>query len=925
MNNIEQLTTEIASLNTAIAALAALPDEQARLQQQRDAKQRQIDALTQQSGGVNMGSGNTITNAGGVFGGDNVGTKHVYYGLDYSPDRATLLQEYLRSLSGTCNTLSLADADSSDPNSAAVQLAAVYTGLKTARIIEGEEEPEAIQLSLFPTRQQRALEALAQHPRLVLLGDPGGGKSTFVNFITLCLAQIQLGAPDWDERLGDDWPHSALLPVRVVLREFAAWLAERPRMPQRGDVALLWLWLAEQHGKELTVFMRQQIAAGRVLLLLDGLDEVPADQQQQPLTLVRQTIASLGGAAGASRMLVTCRVLDYQYFVRRLHGWPSEQLIQFSDDLRAQFVTRWFDVLAALDRPLNGEADVLREQLKTAIRERQELRRLAGNPLLLTMMTLLHAYEGRLPDERVRLYEKCVEFLLHRWRAGRGQTSLREELDLPHWSDADMGALLDRLGYAAHARSVSGDSETGADLPRSVLIETARAFFAPFGTDHDFARAQAFCRYLSHNSNGVLQQYGPETYRFPHRTFQEYLAARRLTSDDWPEEDVDIVDRMLARAAEGSQWREAVLLAVSRMVLDLKQARPPADVAEALLNRANDATDTLYADDVLLAGDILIEVGRERIARLGRRHAALWQRATEALLDLIQSRTDTGAMQHAVADRVRAGFLLGNLGDPRFPVTPDEWRAEWNKTQRGDTGGYFCRVEAGTYVIGSDDDDPDAKDDEKPQHNVIFDEPFWIGRFPITNDQWQAWVEAGGEPSKHADKSDFNHFNQPVVGVDWSMCHRFCEWVSEHLDTDVRLPTEQEWEAAARGGDARRYPWGDEWQDDHAAIEEDEAARIARSSLPVGCYPAGATPCGALDMAGNIWDWTASTWQSYPNAEESFVDEGTGVLRGGAYNTDSTLVRCGARLRGYPFIRVINNGFRIVVTSYAHSSTAQSD
>lgn len=233
--------------------------------------------------------------------------------------------------------------------------------------------------------------------------------------------------------------------------------------------------------------------------------------------------------------------------------------------------------------------------------------------------------------------------------------------------------------------------------------------------------------------------------------------------------------------------------------------------------------------------------------------------------------------------------------------------------QAGESGGYFCRVEAGTYWIGSDDSDPEAREEEKPRHPVRFDAPFWIGRFPITNAQWQAWVEAGGKPSRSAGDTDLNRPNQPVVGITWDMAVAFCTWLSGELGVAVRLPQEAEWEAAARGPEGRRYPWGDAWAEDRAATKEDREVRGWGWSVPVGCYPAGAAACGALDMAGNVWEWTADVWQSYPGAQRSFRDEDWRVARGGSYFQERTHVRCGARVWSHLDVDVHVRGLRVVV------------
>jgi formylglycine-generating enzyme required for sulfatase activity len=256
--------------------------------------------------------------------------------------------------------------------------------------------------------------------------------------------------------------------------------------------------------------------------------------------------------------------------------------------------------------------------------------------------------------------------------------------------------------------------------------------------------------------------------------------------------------------------------------------------------------------------------------------------------------------------RLDAGRALADLSDPRYPVTIEEWQAEAERALRGDSSGYFCKVEPGTYIIGSTDDDPDARDRdyEKPQHTVTFEQPFWIARLPLTNAQWQAWVQSGGKQSYSADDSDLNHPNQPVVGVTWYMCRDFCRWLSVQTGLHIRLPSEAEWEAAARGGDGRRYPWGDKWQDDRAATEEDQETRGTRRSTPVGCYPQGAAPNGARDMAGNVWEWTHTPWaknRDPPRSTEVADDAKLFTLKSGSYRQSSTYVRCAARDRNIPY------------------------
>jgi formylglycine-generating enzyme required for sulfatase activity/energy-coupling factor transporter ATP-binding protein EcfA2 len=916
-----ELQSQIESLQTAIAALHALPADRAPLE--RNLAARQADLAT-----LDAVAGPTISS---VSAGRDVFIATTLIIQQTDPEerqiRTGLFRAYLNTLAAECNRLSLADADSSDPNKAAVQLATVYVGLETARQVKMTAEVYNNSLKIERERQLTVLEALAQQPTLVLLGAPGSGKSTLLNFVGLCLAHANRGEVAWLDRLGTAWSHGALLPIRALLREFAAWVSAQQPRPPRGDAALFWRWLATMHDAAVVPLLRAAFGAGHALLLLDGLDEVPRDRSGFPLTLVRDTIQALAAAAGGSRLAVTCRVLDYDRPERQLNPWPSERVIDLSDELRTTFVETWFTALTALDRARPEQADQRRDGLVAQIRSRAELRRLAGNPLLLTMMTLLQAYKGPLPDTRVELYEQCLDWLIDKWRPEQRTRTLAETLELPDWRSDDLNSLLDRLGHTAHQRGVSGDGEQGTDLPDTVLIETAAAFFQTFDAERKRELAERFCSYIDRHSNGVLQRVDENRYRFPHRTFQEYLAARRLTSEGgWEAGEAEYDRRALVRADAGPQWREVLLLATSRQITVLKQASPALALVERLQQRHR-APGADWAHDQILAAEILNEIGLRRLEQFAAHKLPLRQQAVDALRRVL----DAGAQEFAA--RARAGTALGELGDPRYPVTLAQWQAEWASRNEifGQPAGYFCYVPGGTYTIGGWEDGEQSVD--------LTLAPFWIGRLPVTVAQYTAfvddprgyradrwWTAAGlqwrgeGTAPKYWDDPRFNNANQPVVGVSWYEARAYCAWSGAQLGADVRLPTEAEWEAAAAfaGPTVRReYPWGDQPEPTlaHAVYDAAKLAALA----PVGCCPAGAAACGALDMVGNVWEWCTSRYEAYPGGaayrEEDFTDQDFDVpLRGGTAWDDSTSVRCGARNWIIPTYGDFDFGFRVVVS-----------
>jgi serine/threonine-protein kinase len=198
-------------------------------------------------------------------------------------------------------------------------------------------------------------------------------------------------------------------------------------------------------------------------------------------------------------------------------------------------------------------------------------------------------------------------------------------------------------------------------------------------------------------------------------------------------------------------------------------------------------------------------------------------------------------------------------------------------------------VKAGTYTIGSEDGDPM----EAPRHPVALG-AYYIDRTEVTNADYAKFVKATGhEPpanwkggSLPAGRDDF-----PVTGVSWQDAADYAAWAGK------RLPTEAEWEAAARGSEARKYPWGNEWQGGFANIgvrtaEKEDATRYPSGIGEVGKYPQSVSPLGALDMIGNVWEWVADEISLYPGSSATLpapTGDATGalrVIRGGAYDGD---------------------------------------
>lgn len=190
----------------------------------------------------------------------------------------------------------------------------------------------------------------------------------------------------------------------------------------------------------------------------------------------------------------------------------------------------------------------------------------------------------------------------------------------------------------------------------------------------------------------------------------------------------------------------------------------------------------------------------------------------------------------------------------------------------------MVQVPAGPFIMGSDE--ADAEDAPAQEMDLP---AFEIDRFEVTNADFNAFVQAAGYVT-FAEKQglaswrnewEMGEDNHPVVVVTWEDARAYCEWLGK------RLPSEAEWEKAARGQDGRRFPWGNEWDPGKANVKE----RGLRGTAAVGSFGEGASPYGIEDMTGNVWEWTADWYQAYPGntADDPYYGERFRVTRGGGW------------------------------------------
>jgi len=822
--------------------------------------QRQIAALQAQLAAMQGSKGNATASDESIaitIGGSVFGNVTVHTGAGPSP--RSLLAHYLKVLIADCQKLKLdvIDEKNTVDSAAQLRLGAVYTNLLVNRTDDG-------QYLLRSNSPPSAAAFASRHARAVILGRPGAGKTTFTDFLCLCIAgQLTQNAEVNLTLLGEDWQAGTLLPLRITLREFAAL-----SLPQELS---LWDHLKNDWKDALEGFadpVRKHLLEQGGLLVLDGLDEVP--EASGCREKVKAAILKFQRDFPNVRLLLTSRTYAYLHQQWRLPGFESAELAAFEQEQWDAFIDKWYTELAVVRRNFAAEAAAHKAgELKQAIGERPHLQELAASPLLLTLMASLHALRGgTLPRERELLYNDSVSLLLDAWERPKTvyqdgkpviiSASAQEFMKLT--ARADLEKAISRLAYEVHADQ--GHKTGVADISEGALLATLRRIAGGLNPAllAEYVRDRA----------GLLTHHGEGVYRFPHRTFQEYMAARHL-GDLGPDE----IARHLREDA--GRWREAYLLAGA------KTARGAAWAAWAIVRKTCPDVPNKKAKDAewlctSLAAQLIVEVGRMPAdADDGKTRQII----VRALVQLIT------AAQLDPVERARAGVALGHLGDPRPGVTTLE--PDW------------VEIPAGSFQYG----------DKKETRQIT--QPYQISRHPVTVAQYAQFIAAGGYEDPELRKAGFTAPetyspvfqtpNHPQVGVSKIEAAAFSRWLAKKLGKRVRLPTEEEWERAARGTDGREFPWGaSEDAASHANVEN----AIGYTSA-VGLFPSGTSPEGCLDMAGNIWEWTGSPYKQGDLAC---------ALRGGAFRRGADRARCASRQWDLPHLRDYLIGFRVVVSPF---------
>ncbi|MBF0108312.1 MAG: SUMF1/EgtB/PvdO family nonheme iron enzyme [Magnetococcales bacterium] len=786
----------------------------------------------------------------------------------------------------------------------------LYTVIKCHDIVINARQSTMERMGGQETRGKKVnlAELLPRHKRLLIEGQPGSGKTTFLKLTAAMLARDILGnepcpgGGTWRKRhLGLDDRLESPIPLFLRLSELARLLSDRPP-PKMADDRFRLLDLLQttrDAGREATWrdYWQTLLEEGRVLLLLDGLDEVADDRLRERVFAIFQSAVTHWKK---NTIIVSSRPIEAERLEQM--GFQRTVIEPFGIAQTQEFIDHWSAALygQAIGVP-GGAAEQHAEILVQAILAKHSIRKLAANPVMLTCLCVVHWNEGQLPEGRARVYRAVIRWLLGAKDEVRADFNRNEqERYTTRFAHESFAAIaLAMMGGRQGRKKAIFDLEEAA----KAVMPLHERHFPDVTTD----RLVSIRKWIQFECiySGILEEMGRNRLRFWHLTFQEYLAAQNLAwmSDDkesgwWP-----LVEGRL----EDPHWRETIDLFPGVLFDEGGSQRP-----DELLTRVVAKWRTSTWSDPFLK---LVPGKRHNNGLAEAAHKAgllvrilepmkvyQYQPSPEIQKEYRQVRNQAlnlftleGAAKVPIKVRLAAAEALGQGGDPR--LTEDKWRENLIK------------------VPGTD---------------------ICLGKYPVTVQEYQRFVEDGGydnpdywqedhawtfrqahdwkEPDQWAQQLD--HGNRPVVRVSWYEARAYCLWLTRQksdVTRDIRffLPNEDDWERAATPthGD---YPWGTENPTPELANYSD--GKIG-APTPVGLYPAGNSSLGHCDLAGNVWEWCSTPGSKKDAIEEDAVKYGPPkVVRGGSWGfpaSDLQVGGRGGRIDGRAGYRGAGLGFRL--------------
>lgn len=795
-------------------------------------------------------------------------------------------------------------------------------------------------------------DVLAHVPNqaIVVLGPPGSGKSTLLRHCELDVAQATLAG-----QAGNDL-RATPLTFFVQLHDY------KPPRPD-APLPLPMDWLTERWEVQRRDLpdLETVLRARRLTLLLDALNEIPY-AGAEPVRLWKAFLGQLERDFPGNRVIFSCRSLDYSVTLSSKESpVPQARIEPLSDAQVQEFISRYCPEHGeALWQNLNGtpQLDLLR------------------SPYYLSLL-IAQTTTGDIPTGRAALFTGFVRQALLREVAGdnvlfvpdallhpRDVQRLTQASGWPPFELPERGLLLRKLSHLAFQMQTRRTAQEAGQI-RVRYDEALDILDDPYAEDIISAGAAL----------GVLEQdLGRDEVLYLHQLLQEYFAARQLARQpqvalvhqEWRADRVspslqetlrNLADSDPLPPLPGTGWEETTVLAAAMasdpegFVRELMAhnlalagrcaAQPDVELSEAftqqvrwaLVARTQDAQAALRAR--IAAGLALGDLGDPRLTHgCGLQGAYL----LPPMVAISGGTYTIGSDEGLYADEAPAHSVeLDPFEMAQFPVTNAEWALFMQ------AGGYEDErwwdtdaAKAWRRGEGTAEGPKQQWRENRKSLQENFDRIRELHRenritskqaddleqiVQMSDDDFEAWLDegfSGGRQTQPRSWNDdtFNNPAQPVVGICWFEARAYCAWLSAQTGQSFRLPTEAEWEAAARGQQGRRYAFGEDFDETLCNTFETHIRR----TTPIGVFPGGETPEGLVDMTGNTWDWTSSQYKDYrydaaDGREDPTLGDVPRMVRGGSWGHDRGSARAGSRGRHYAQGRASDLGCRVVRSS----------
>ncbi len=794
---------------------------------------------------------------------------------------------------------------------------------------------------LYPDEVMK--RAFKKRRMLLVIGDPGAGKTTLLKYYALC-------ALEECNRLGFAAPPNVFyLPLRDLVRDKEG--NNYDSLP-----ANLTSWAGKHHltiGAELFYNWLQN---GSSLVLFDGLDEISNTEERKE---VCRWIDGAWSGFGQAFFVVTSRATGYikEEGIELEVDHERADVQDFTPAQQERFLRNWFTA-AFLKDPCEKDADEAeweRQQRAEAEartttmvahlngEKNKGLRQLAAIPMILQIMAILWKDRDFMPENRLKLYEASLDYLLEFRDKRRGIKPLLSAIDARQ--------VLAPVSLWMQ-ETLKKDEAAKADMHTAM-----QEWLDTLNTPDTLPTVASFCDYLVKRA-GLLIETGGKEYLFRHKSFREYLAGVQL-KEDRPYEHLT---KLVANFGE-DWWTEPLRFFIASV---------DAQVFDAFMQKLFDSpvSEALTTKQQLLLQTIIEEAKGQKVDALCRK-----------LLDL----TTTIGRKRVILD------CLKTIGKPAALTALEQFRAQELAKGGTENTDVLDRAEEVIIALGgkalerASEKSISGKslslrnpNEQNAEYILIPGGNYWysamkkavdvadcyVAKYPVTNKLYRsfiAWLKEkdsgenrasafrekleriaeskewgpkfgdylrGGNDnlaalfrSENDEDRKFGGENQPVVGVTWYAARAYSLWLSllEESTGHYRLANEMEWEWAAGGKQGttgqkvREYPWLEEKGDASPGLLNFRESNIG-ATTPVGSYPDGATPEGLYDMAGNVWEW-CSDWYGDDGTFAKLFGPETGsyrVLRGGYWDSSAWCCRSAFRDYDTPGYRSNYVGFRLV-------------